>query len=957
LKSGDTFTWFGGSGSVSAAGNWSPSGGPPTAGDIAIINTGTAVAVDAQFTANTIVLGGGTIAFDNDTGSLSGSSIDSNSVIALTGGGVASAQVIMTGGFANDGTIVADGAAGSTLTIAIPGSPSLPGDFINDGLIAADAGNGVTLSVGSGSELYNSGSVFVAVALGGGSVTNASGGRIEADGSLKAAVEFTGGLGTVSNHGSIYGTDVGIDLGAGGSIVNGATAVVSGGYFGIVAGAAATVSNSGTVIGGRFEGVTGTSAVVINESGALIAGGPDGPAVDLGGGTVVDYGTISGASGTAVYFGASGGDRLVLEPGYALAGGVTANASAGATNVLELASGGAGGTVGGLGTHIANFATVTVDPGAAWSLTGFNTIGGGVTGSNAGAPTDTGTLTDYGTLGGGVTIQGGGQAVVETGGIASGVTIDSGGNVVVQSAGTIDSPVIAGGVLTLEAGDVVSGGVDFASGTSGALVIAGTILPGPATLISGFAPGDTIELPDIGFSRISGSPSSGVAAGVMSLSFDVSGGQTDNLYFPAPARPGDDLFILSGDPSIGGTDITLAELVNDNPLAVAVGSSAAIDDRLLEFDAPGNAPGQLTFSVTPPPQDGRLVLGGPPTSSFTQADIDSGALAYQETVSGVSSDSFTFSVRDAQGQTLSGLQFQITITTPLGPNFGSTSAGVVRFNPPLQNPATIVAGAYVTNTTAADTGDAVYGTSATAWTLTNDGTVAATSAGAVGIQFAAGGTVVNAGTIIGSGDAVDFGAAGRLVADPGAVFSGLVTGHGGALELAAGAATGTLGGLGAGIINFATLTVDPAAVWSLAGAVATTTASNAGTVEDAGGLSFAGSLVNNGRIYIEGGAMLGLDGTVTGGGGSADFAAPGGRLAVGAAIMVNPVAGFVPGNAIDLTGFVYSPGVAASYSSVTSLLTVSGGEHSPQSLTLYRIAPGTRFRVAGDGHNGTLVEA
>ena len=69
----------------------------------------------------------------------------------------------------------------------------------------------------------------------------------------------------------------------------------------------------------------------------------------------------------------------------------------------------------------------------------------------------------------------------------------------------------------------------------------------------------------------------------------------------------------------------------------------------------------------------------------------------------------------------------------------------------------------------------------------------------------AGGTVTNSGTISGGHDAITIaaGGTGRVVIDPGAVFTGTVNGGntiGGAsistLELASGASAGTLSGLG-----------------------------------------------------------------------------------------------------------------------------------------------------------------
>ena len=52
------------------------------------------------------------------------------------------------------------------------------------------------------------------------------------------------------------------------------------------------------------------------------------------GGTVVDSGTISGGSGTAVIFGGAGGNLLVLGAGYHLTGKIAGSTAA--TDTLEL---------------------------------------------------------------------------------------------------------------------------------------------------------------------------------------------------------------------------------------------------------------------------------------------------------------------------------------------------------------------------------------------------------------------------------------------------------------------------------------------------------------------------------------------------------------------------------------------------------------------------------------------
>src|SRR5689334_1256852 len=77
--------------------------------------------------------------------------------------------------------------------------------------------------------------------------------------------------------------------------------------------------------------------------------------------------------------------------------------------------------------------------------------------------------------------------------------------------------------------------------------------------------------------------------------------------------------------------------------------------------------------------------------------------------------------------------------------FTSTTSGIV-LSSTSQNPATIASGAYITNTTGAHSGDAIYGSTATAWDIVNLGTIASTKNNSKGIDLRNGGTVTNAST-------------------------------------------------------------------------------------------------------------------------------------------------------------------------------------------------------------------
>ena len=185
----------------------------------------------------------------------------------------------------------------------------------------------------------------------------------------------------------------------------------------------------------------------------------------------------------------------------------------------------------------------------------------------------------------------------------------------------------------------------------------------------------------------------------------------------------------------------------------------------------------------------------------------------------------------------------------------------------------------------------------------------------------------NAGTIIGTADAVTFAAGYNdlLVIDPGASFSGLTDGGnlaGGSyvttMELASGASTGTLTGLGGQYIDFGQITVDAGAQWTLANVdiiAAGVTLTDHGTLTSAGLLLNDGlivtdpsSIVLDGSVQGSGTIDIGTDSDVTLNGGAAleqsiGFTDNTGTLGPGDTIdFAGTIDGFVPGDTIELTG-------------------------------------------------------
>ena len=200
---------------------------------------------------------------------------------------------------------------------------------------------------------------------------------------------------TVANYGTIAGTTAdGIYAASGATVINGSTsghsALIHGGYYGIViASQKGTISNSGSIGGTTDAGVfLQAGGTVTNNAAARISGVTDGLEIigalstvtNVGlitgatgvlfgtgssGSTVVNSGTIAGTAGTAVSF-FGGNDRLILKPGATFVGAVVAGSSA---STLELS--GSPSSLAGLGTSFVNFTNIVVDSGAKWTSQGL----------------------------------------------------------------------------------------------------------------------------------------------------------------------------------------------------------------------------------------------------------------------------------------------------------------------------------------------------------------------------------------------------------------------------------------------------------------------------------------------------------------------------------------------------------------------------------------------------------
>jgi hypothetical protein len=118
--------------------------------------------------------------------------------------------------------------------------------------------------------------------------------------------------------------------------------------------------------------------------------------------------------------------------------------------------------------------------------------------------------------------------------------------------------------------------------------------------------------------------------------------------------------VSDGEDTIGEYVVTVTiinaipVLMTNTGLTLASGGTATIDNTLLATSDADDLPGDLVYTVTTAPTQGTLS----PSGTFTQANIDSGALSYTHTGSG--SDSFMFTVSDGE-VTVGDYTFEIVV--------------------------------------------------------------------------------------------------------------------------------------------------------------------------------------------------------------------------------------------------------------------------------------------------------
>jgi hypothetical protein len=654
---------------------------------------------------------------------------------------------------------------------------------------------------------------------------------------------------TISNAGTISGagSHVGaIYLGSGGVVTNQATGLIglpSSNYSDIyITDGTGNVTNAGIIHGGVWLQSGGT---VNNQAGGRIdSSDPDG-GYGVGfhaGGTVTNAGEISGLY-VAIDAG-EGGGTVTNQAGGTLHGPIFG---------VEM---GFPGQVGGGGGNLVNQtgATITGD-------SGFVAGGTAATVSNAGVIIGTfaGTTSGHGhtfVVGAGVSLSAGGIVINQYGGAITGASygiyvsnaigtiVNDGsiaGNPIATASFSAGIDLFAGGSIYNQSGGRIAGfnGIyaRYGSGTTNMTVVNSGNIGGDATFGDGIYLGIGGRVTNqsggsiSGYHGISGQVLTVVNDGSISGNLTANTG-TFNVGAGVDLHAGGAVTNQSGG-SISGRFGVISDPTTDGP--------ASRDATIVNAaDISGNATASTDVGA------GVIVGSGGSVTNLGSADI-SGFIGIYGLKQDPAKPVTIVNAGIISGSTVSATATGGIFITP----FTVTAAGIY-----------IPAGGNITN----QVGGTISG---------YRGVVAGTIHPA---------TIENAGTIDGIATAVDFGVGvnDRLVADPGAIFSGTVNGGNtigaaaiSTLELATGASTGTLTGLGAQFLNFGAIDFDPGADWFIAGNTAGLAGTISGftlgdTIEVSGaiatGLTYAAGVLQIGEA--SGTIDLNLPGTFT----TTDFA-------------------------------------------------------------------------------------
>jgi VCBS repeat-containing protein len=143
-------------------------------------------------------------------------------------------------------------------------------------------------------------------------------------------------------------------------------------------------------------------------------------------------------------------------------------------------------------------------------------------------------------------------------------------------------------------------------------------------------------------------------------------------YTPDPDYNGPDQFVyVAADPNTNRDTATVqlnVAPVNDPPrvatnegITVSEGGATTLTPSVLDATDIDDGPSTLTFTVTDPPSQGRILVDGAEAGSFTQQALNDGTVRYDHTASTADDDSFTFDLSDDDGAGPTGQTFAITV--------------------------------------------------------------------------------------------------------------------------------------------------------------------------------------------------------------------------------------------------------------------------------------------------------
>ena len=645
-----------------------------TAGAIETVSSGAAAS-------GTVVGSGATVSAVG--GLVSGATVASGGVIDVFAGGVASAatlsagatQLLYSGGTAADmvilgGTeIVSSGAVDLRATVSAGVLTVASSGTATSTVVLAGATETVLLSGTANSALINGGTqILSAGAFASATTVQAGGDQQVLGGALASGTVLAAGTQEVSSLGVASATVIsngGVETVFSGGLA-GVTTVSAGGTLVISSGGTATgtlLSAGGALINhGVTSSTSGTAVIGVGGDASIYNDGviigtniSAGVAISVAGGTVTNAGTLIGLDGTAIAFGGTTTNRLIVTSDSVISGVVSATAAA--SNTLELSGINTGATLSNYTTQYLGFQTLQVDSGSTWDVAGNINLG---------------------------TVVNGGTLLVST--------TDT---LHVTSATGSGSYVVAGhGVLEFDG--AVDAGQVVLSGTTAKLIVAD-----PANFsgtVSGLARGDIIDL--------NGVPFSGAAATLSGNTITVqNGASTYTIQLAAPIP--DSALKLSADAN-GKLQLTLVppvtemlahdtgasptDLITNNPTLTGLADPNATvilsEGATVLGSATANAGGVWSFNPTL--ADGAHVI----VATDTDAGNNTGSATLSLTLDTVPPVTPTVALTSGSDSNVVGDDIT-NVNTPTLTGTGETGATIVLTDAGVPvGTATVVAGAW-----------------------------------------------------------------------------------------------------------------------------------------------------------------------------------------------------------------------------------------------------------------------